>query len=125
MIILVLAAIIFLVSMWMANCGKGAASPYERYQQPFPLQSNLNQEQIQQALSNGQCSAAVNTLCSEAKGQNLVLPTKNLSGYLSDVQSSCGAEFPVYGVCAQQDPSFGINTPMILGGTHSNTFGFA
>ena len=127
MIILILAAIIFVVSLWMANCNTSSRRMMgnEPYAQQFPLQSGMSQAQMQAALSNNTCSAAVNTLCSEAKGQDLVLPVKNLSGYLSDVKAACGGDFPAYGACAAQDPTFGLNTSMVLGGTHNDKFGFA
>jgi len=120
-VILILATIIFIVCLWMVYCSKSSAQNYaERYQQSFPSASSMSQAQINAALGNKQCSMAVDNLCSEAKGQNLLLPTKNLSNSLSQVQAACGADFPPYAVCAAKDPNFGVNTPMLLGGTHTN-----
>ena len=113
-IILVLAILILSVAIWMVMC---KAEPFE---QLFPFASTLTPEQVADKLADNTCAAAVSNLCAEAKGQNLFIPSKDLSGPLSAVQSACGSDFPPYSVCAAQDPQFGINTPLIRGGTHKN-----
>ena len=115
-IILILAVIVFICSIWLAYKGSSNDDTIENY--AFNSVTSMTPAQVQAAMGQQTCASATATLCAAAKGQNLSFPTKDLSSELSDVATACGPQFPVYGVCAASDPNFGVNLPMVLGGTN-------
>jgi len=117
-IIIALSVVVLLLAL---NMVRGKGKKQENFAVMFPLVSNMTQAEQQAAMAQPSCSQATAALCQDAKGKDLSL--YNNSYLLSNVQSACGANYPVYSACAAQDPSFGNNIPMLLGGTHMNKYG--